>query len=275
MLLILNTTTTILTRIKALISKTFIKASTIVSKVIQNLPKLSPYLKATVGLALTIFVVMSLVLNIITAAQITSIRKSAAEQKELITVMDEMLNERITETEHHLETIINDRLDALEQELLGSTIDPPEEDEDHTITDVYTSHGYTDSTRPIMTLSSKDLYKLESIVAGEAGNQPYLGMMAVAQCVMNAMLKDGYSVSQVQSIYKYSGYYDINSYESRYPSNAQMVKEAVADVFFHQKVVTDANILWFCNPAKVSSNVFHYSQNRIIDIVDHAFFAPW
>lgn len=131
------------------------------------------------------------------------------------------------------------------------------------------------SGRPVMTLSAQELYVVESLVAGEAGNQPYNGMQAVAQCIMNAMLKDNLTPSQVRSQYKYSGWYDIDKFYSINPTQGQLVKDAVASVFFRGETVTDAYILWFCNPSITGRNNWHFTQNLIMEIEDHAFFAPW
>lgn len=131
------------------------------------------------------------------------------------------------------------------------------------------------SGRPVMNLSAQELYVVESLVAGEAGNQPYKGMQAVAQCIMNAMLKDKLTPSQVRSQYKYSGWHDINKFYSANPTQGQLVKDAVASVFFRGETVTDAYILWFCNPSITGRNNWHFTQNLIMEIDDHAFFAPW
>ena len=131
------------------------------------------------------------------------------------------------------------------------------------------------SGRPVMNLSAQELYVVESLVAGEAVNQPYNGMQAVAQCIMNAMLKDNLTPSQVRSQYKYSGWYDIDKFYSVNPTQGQLVKDAVASVFFRGETVTDAYILWFCNPSITGRNNWHFTQNLIMEIEDHAFFAPW
>ena len=131
------------------------------------------------------------------------------------------------------------------------------------------------SGRPVMNLSAQELYVVESLVAGEAGNQPYNGMQAVAQCIMNAMLKDNLTPSQVRSQYKYSGWYDIDKFYSINPTQGQLVKDAVDSVFFRGETVTDAYILWFCNPSITGRNNWHFTQNLIMEIEDHAFFAPW
>ena len=53
-------------------------------------------------------------------------------------------------------------------------------------------------------LTDSERHVVESIVAGESGNQPFDGKKLVAQSIYNAMLRDNISPSQVRKQYSYS-----------------------------------------------------------------------
>ena len=61
-------------------------------------------------------------------------------------------------------------------------------------------------------LTDSERHVVESIVAGESGNQPFDGKKLVAQSIYNAMLRDNISPSQVRKQYSYSGYKDIDEF---------------------------------------------------------------
>ena len=121
-------------------------------------------------------------------------------------------------------------------------------------------------------LSDYELWLVESIVAGESGNQEYWGKVGVASCILNACLKDDIRPEEVQNLYGYSGWYDIDKYSKANPGMAEEVKLAVHQVFFYGQVLS-TEILWFYNPALTYSS-FHESQTHVITIGDHKFFAP-
>ena len=47
---------------------------------------------------------------------------------------------------------------------------------------------------------------IECMVAGEVGGEPYDAMLAVAQCIYNAMLKHDYTPEEVKINYQYAGW---------------------------------------------------------------------
>ena len=59
-------------------------------------------------------------------------------------------------------------------------------------------------------LTDSERHVAESIVAGESGNQPFVGKKLVAQAIYNGMLRDNMSPSQVRKQYSYDGYKDID-----------------------------------------------------------------
>lgn len=128
-------------------------------------------------------------------------------------------------------------------------------------------------------LSNEERYLVESIVAGEAGSEPYWGKIAVANCILNACLKDNIRPEEVQSKYKYSGYKDIEEFEieciEAYGNTdlADEIRKAVSQVFDDGEILNN-EILWFYAP-KYSSGKWHESQKFVIEIGGHRFFAPW
>ena len=62
-------------------------------------------------------------------------------------------------------------------------------------------------------LTDSERHVVESIVAGESGNQPFVGKKLVAQAIYNGMLRDNMSPSQVRKQYSYDGYKDIDEFE--------------------------------------------------------------
>ena len=127
-------------------------------------------------------------------------------------------------------------------------------------------------------LTDKERRLVEGMVTNEAGNQPYNGKVAVANCILNAMLADGYTVAQVKDQYGYS-YYDIEKFESEclaaYGNTnlSDEVRQAVSQVFDDGRILSD-NIFWFYNPSYCYSS-FHESMRYQFTIGPHKFFGKW
>ena len=122
---------------------------------------------------------------------------------------------------------------------------------------------------PPFHLTEYETWFVECVVAGEAGGEPYEGKLAVAQCYFDAMLKDGLSATEVKSAYGYSGWNE--NLAKQDPKAYDEVKNAVMDVFYGGKFVTDKPILYFYNPAIVYS-VWHEAQEYWKNIANHKFF---
>lgn len=103
----------------------------------------------------------------------------------------------------------------------------------------------------------------ERVVMAEAGGESFEGQMLVAQCILNAAEKRGVDPSEAVVLYSYT--------KSR-PDPTQRVKDAVAAVFDRGETVVDEPILYFYNPALVTSD-FHESQIFVIEEGGHRFFA--
>lgn len=104
---------------------------------------------------------------------------------------------------------------------------------------------------------------VERVVMAEAGGESFEGQMLVAQCILNAAEKRGVEPSEAVVLYSYT--------KSR-PDPTQRVKDAVAAVFDRGETVVGEPILYFYNPALVTSD-FHESQIFVIEEGGHRFFA--
>lgn len=103
---------------------------------------------------------------------------------------------------------------------------------------------------------------IEQVVSAESRGEPYDGQVAVAQCILNACLKDGITPEKAIKKYKYT---------SARVEPTRSVREAVAAVFDRGEGVTEEPIMYFYAPALVNSK-WHESQIFVIEIANHRFF---
>lgn len=118
----------------------------------------------------------------------------------------------------------------------------------------------TASVRYALTAAERD--EIERVVMAEAGSEPYIGQMAVAQCILNACEQENERPAEIVRRYGYT---------DERPEPSYKVKSAVSDVFDAGETVTDAKILFFYAPALVSSE-WHESQTYVCTIGGHRFF---
>lgn len=120
-------------------------------------------------------------------------------------------------------------------------------------------------TEPVLRYPLTDAERdvVERVVMAEAGGESFEGQMLVAQCILNAAEKRGVDPSEAVVLYSYT--------KSR-PDPTQRVKDAVAAVFDRGETVVDEPILYFYNPALVTSD-FHESQIFVIEEGGHRFFT--
>lgn len=104
---------------------------------------------------------------------------------------------------------------------------------------------------------------VENIVMGEAGGEPYEGQVLVAQCIVNAAIKDGLQPSVIRTEYAYSGWNE---------NPSESVKTAVSAVFDNGEKVVDEYVLYFYAPDRVTSD-WHESLTFVIEVGGHRFFA--
>ena len=117
-------------------------------------------------------------------------------------------------------------------------------------------------------LTDSERHVVESIVAGESGNQPFVGKKLVAQAIYNAMLRDNMSPSQVRKQYSYSGYKDIDEFEKEClkaygnTNAADECRQAVKEIFDDCNMPTDDFVLFFYAPA-YSKGTWHENAKTL------------
>ena len=118
-------------------------------------------------------------------------------------------------------------------------------------------------------LTEAERKTIQYIVAGEAKGEPMEGKMAVVQCILNGMVKSGWSAERVRIEYKYSGWDD--ELENVNPEAWAEVVEAVSRVFDDGELISDKPILYFYAP-DITSSSWHESLNHAVTIGGHKFF---
>lgn len=117
-------------------------------------------------------------------------------------------------------------------------------------------------------LTDFERHVVESIVAGESGNQPFVGKKLVGQAVYNAMLRDNMPPSQVRKQYSYSGYKDIDEFEKEClkaygnTNAADECRQAVKEIFDNCSMPTDDFVLFFYAPAH-SKGTWHENAKTL------------
>lgn len=117
-------------------------------------------------------------------------------------------------------------------------------------------------------LTDSERHVAESIVAGESGNQPFVGKKLVAQAIYNGMLRDNMSPSQVRKQYSYDGYKDIDEFEKEClkaygnTNAADECRQAVKEIFDNCSMPTDDFVLFFYAPAH-SKGTWHENAKTL------------
>ena len=117
-------------------------------------------------------------------------------------------------------------------------------------------------------LTDSERHVVESIVAGESGNQPFVGKKLVAQAIYNGMLRDNMSPLQVRKQYSYDGYKDINEFEKEClkaygtTNAADECRQAVKEIFDNCSMPTDDFVLFFYAPAH-SKGTWHENAKTL------------
>ena len=114
---------------------------------------------------------------------------------------------------------------------------------------------------PRYKLTGEERTEIERVIMAEAGGEPREGIIAVAQCILNAA--ENSNISPVEAVKKY-GYTSIR----KEPNEA--VREAVKAVFDNGETVTNEPILYFY--ATYIYSAWHESQEFVIEIGNHRFF---
>lgn len=117
-------------------------------------------------------------------------------------------------------------------------------------------------------LTDSERHVVESIVAGESGNQPFVGKKLVAQAIYNGMLRDNMSPSQVRKQYSYDGYKDIDEFEKEClkaygnTNAADECRQAVKEIFDDYSMPTNDFVLFFYAPAH-SKGTWHENAKTL------------
>lgn len=219
-------------------------------------------LKRLIKLAIIIVIIATIsAIKIVCKCNVkTDVKTTESSNVETIETTEMIEDETTKSTEPTESTIAEETEVATEpttEEVIEETVpetEPKKEDNELVVED-----------EPTFYLSDYERRIVECMVMGESGNQPYDGQVLVAQCVLNACLKDGLQPSEVRTKYKYSGWHNN-------PSDS--VKEAVSAVFDDGHKVTDEFILYFYAP-KYCNSKWHESQRFVIEVGGHRFFAEW
>ena len=112
-------------------------------------------------------------------------------------------------------------------------------------------------------LTNEQRALVEQVVSAECRGEPYDGQVAVAQCILNACLKDDIAPEQAIEDYQYTD----NRAEP-----TESVKKAVSAVFDKGEGITEDPIIYFYNPTTAENGEFHESQSFVLKIANHKFF---
>ena len=113
-------------------------------------------------------------------------------------------------------------------------------------------------------LTAEERAEIERVVMAEAGSESREGIIAVAQCILNAAEREGVRPTEAVKMYKYTP-------DRKEPTEA--VREAVSAVFDNGETVTDEPIIYFY--ANYIHSGWHETQRFITQIGVHRFFAAW
>lgn len=111
-------------------------------------------------------------------------------------------------------------------------------------------------------LTAAERWEVASVVTAEAGGEPIEGMMAVAQCILQACEDDGIRPCEAVTKYKYA---------KNRPDPTEEALEAVQAVFDFGQVASTEPIKYFYAPARCQSD-WHESQVYVMTINGHKFF---
>lgn len=116
-------------------------------------------------------------------------------------------------------------------------------------------------------LSDEERYIVEQVVMSECGNEPYEGIVAVAQCIYNTSVHKNMSPAAVVQVP--GQYASMSSKEAN-----DNVKEAVSQVFDSEEFYVEEPIMFFYAP-KYSAGTWHESSPNleyVCTIGGHKFF---
>lgn len=123
---------------------------------------------------------------------------------------------------------------------------------------------------PFFEITNSDRYIIECVVAGESKGESLRGKKLVAQCIMNAMIRNDWDAETVRIQYKYAGW--DSELENSNPELWEEIEFAVSEVFDKGNLETYEPILYFYAP-KWSSGSWHENNlEYVLTEGGHKFF---
>lgn len=116
-----------------------------------------------------------------------------------------------------------------------------------------------------MPLTDEELDLVERVVDAESANQPYVGQMAVAQCILDRATRDGCSAADVV----------LSPNQFAAPSKREVtdsVKAAVYAVFHDGQRVSEEPLYFFYSTVGGFVSTGHEKRTHVVTIDDHKFF---
>lgn len=128
-----------------------------------------------------------------------------------------------------------------------------------------------------LTDSEREL--IANLICGEAGSGSYLGKVCIANCILNACLKDELRPEEVALKYGYKEWKLIENFkmecEIAYGNTILVdeIYEAIEQVFVEGELY-NSEMIWFYNP-DYGYSAFHESMKYIETVENHKFFGEW
>ena len=120
---------------------------------------------------------------------------------------------------------------------------------------------------PYYPLTAQERGLIERVVAAESRGEPFEGMVAVAQVVLDRLLHPSFP-NAIEGV--------LREFASPYNGHVgDRIKEAVSAVFDHGDRVSDVALLFFMNPSKASYNGKKWIINnceQVLTIGSHIFY---
>ena len=123
---------------------------------------------------------------------------------------------------------------------------------------------------PFFEISDTDRYIIECVVAGESKGESLRGKKLVAQCIMNAMIRNNWDAETVRIQYQYAGWEP--ELKNKNPEVWAEVELAVSEVFDEGNLETYESILYFYAPAYSSGSWHENNLEYVLTEGGHKFF---
>lgn len=125
-------------------------------------------------------------------------------------------------------------------------------------------------TASFFEITDSDRYIIECVVAGESKGESIRGKKLVAQCIMNAMIRNSWDAETVRVQYQYAGW--DSELKNTNPELWGEVEFAVSEVFDEGNLETYEPILYFYAPAYSSGSWHENNLEYVLTEGGHKFF---